>query len=287
VEPTDPAFSDRTDSVCPTVLIVAEQDPPKSGDESWTTYTPPTTTSAPDTAEPKAGELPPTHVPYGNSRSDGGTYPPAPGSTSVTVISSELVGTRSSKGCGLVATIIMLVVFLPGVFGVIAGIKAISGGFDQLNDGLGSPFSGADKVNLRTAAGFETLLDAVRAETGGTTVFEASLYGEYAGVYIPADPTSKRYYSYHYDGELRKTSQGSTDYTRFDMSTIDSSVIAKLFKRARTLIEDPKMTYVIIRSPSESDQEAWFSVHASNEFMESGYFTADKTGKVVFQYISE
>jgi hypothetical protein len=27
--------------------------------------------------------------------------------------------------------------------------------------------------------------------TGGTTVFEASLYGEYAGVYIPADPTGK------------------------------------------------------------------------------------------------
>jgi hypothetical protein len=79
------AWSDRSDSVCPTVLVVAERDPAKSGDESWTTYTPPTTTPAPDAAdapEPKAGELPPTHLPYGNRRSYGGTYPPAPGSTS-------------------------------------------------------------------------------------------------------------------------------------------------------------------------------------------------------------
>jgi hypothetical protein len=284
------------------VQDVAEQDPPQDtgtpgtgpqgagpqgtgtpGGETWPTYTPPTSTPAPDTPEPEAGELPPAQVPYGDQPSFG--YLPGP--PRVTVIRTGFVRTRGTGGCGLIATLIMLVVFLPTIFGLIAGVRAISGGFDELEDGLGSPFSRAEAPDLQTAAGFEALLDAVRAETGSTTVFEASLYEGYAVVYVPVDATSKRYFSYYYDGDLSRTSQGTTTYRRYDLATIEGSVIPGLVRRAGTLVDDPETVYVIIRSPAENDQGAWFSVHASNEFMESGYFTADQAGKVVFQYVSE
>jgi hypothetical protein len=61
-------------------------------------------------------------------------------------------------------------------------------------------------------------------------------------------------------------------------------VVSQLFKRAAKLIDEPESTYVIIRAPGEHDDGAWFAVHANNEFMESGYFTADKNGKTVFEY---
>jgi len=274
--------------------VTDQQDPPQGtsgsggqpGDETWSTYSPPTSYPAAEAADTElpAQALPPTHVPYGTKQNYTGTYPPAPGSPGFTV-TSDLVST-SNKGCGWIGAVIAMVVFIPTIIGVIAGIKAISGGFDELEDGLTSPFAGGEPPNLRTAAAFDDLLTAVREETGSTTVLEAVLYPEYAVVWVPVDKTSKRYYSYYYDGELSKSSQGSTDYTRYDLSTIDAKVVSQLFKRATQLIDEPESTYVIIRAPGEHDNGAWFSVHASNDFMESGYFTADKTGKTVFEYNS-
>ena len=267
---------------------MAEQDPPKDtpGDDTWTTYSPPVSQPVPET--PPVSEapevLPPTHVPYGQAQTYSGTYPPAPGSSgTTTVVSSQLLKGSGRSGCGIVGLVVGLVIFLPTIFGVIAGVKAISGGFDELDDGLGNPFSAPEPPDMESAAAFAGVLDALREETGGTTVFDASIYGEYAVLYVPADKTSKRYYSYYYDGDLRRTSQGTTDYKRFDLSTIDASVLTKLFERAETLVEDPTSKYVLIRSPEDHMNGAWFSVYATNDFMESGYFTADKAGKVVFE----
>jgi hypothetical protein len=226
-------------------------------------------------------------VPYGNQGSYSGTYPPAPGSTGSTGISvsSDLVSS-TSKGCGGIAAIIGLVTIIPVIIGIIFAIRALSSGFDELDDGLGNPFVGPEKPDMSTAAGFEQMLDALREETGSTTVFEAGLYDGYAVVYAPADKSSKRYYLYYYDGEIRQTSQGSSDNTRFDLSTIDANVVVKLLKKAETgLVEDPTSAYLSIRAPKEYDNGAWFHVYASNDFMESGYFTADKNGKTVLEYL--
>lgn len=271
---------------------MANQDPPQSGnpsggDETWSTYTPPGSNPAPDAhqAPPPPTSIGPTHVPYGSKQDYTGTYPPAPGSGSVSVSSDLLTSTSKvgKTGCGIVG-IFGMVIFIPVVIGLIFAFRALSGGFDSLDDGIGNPFDGGEKPDMTTAESFDGLLDALREETGSTTVFDASLYGEYAVLWVPADKTSKRYYSYYYDGELRKTSQGSTDYARFDLSTIDASVIPKLFAKAQTLVENPTSTYVLISSPQEHDQGAWFSVYASNDFQESAYFTADKAGQVVMEY---
>ncbi len=147
---------------------------------------------------------------------------------------------------------------------------------------MGDPFSGIEKPDMHSAAGFNEMVGALEDEMGGsTTVFDVVVYPEYAVVSVPADKTSKRYYSYYYDGDLRRTSQGTTDDIRFDITTIDPNVMVKLINKAETLVEDPTSVYAIIGAPTEYDQGAWFSVYASNSFSETGYFTADKTGKII------
>ncbi len=270
---------------------MAEQDSPDKasggGDDTWKTYSPPVSPPIAETpaapAVPAAPEqLPPTHVPYGSPQSYSGTYPSAPGTLDPSVLTSTAVST-ARRGCGIVGLVVAVVVLAPLIFGAVVAIKAISGGFDELKDGMTEPFSGADKPNLQSAAGFDGLVDALREETGGgTTVFDVVLYPEYAVVSVPADTTTKRYYSYYYDGGLRRTSQGTTERTRFDISTIDASVLVELFRKAKTeLVEDPTTIYAIIDKPGEFDDGAWFTVYATNSFAESGYFTADKTGKII------
>jgi hypothetical protein len=265
---------------------VAAQDPPKpgDGDEHWTTYSPPVSQPIAETpARPETPEtLPPTHVPYGTKQSYSGTYPPAPGTTVDTVLSSDLVGSKT-KGCGVIGLVIALVGFLVVSFGVVAAIKAVSGGWDELKDGMGDPFSALEKPDMHSTEGWNDLVDALGEEMGGgTTVFDVVLYPEYAVVDVPADKTSKRSYSYYFDGDLRRTSQGTTDDTRFDLSTIDPTVLVRLFKKAKTdLVEDPTTVYAIISQPGEFDNGAWFSIYATNAFSETGYFTADKSGKIL------
>lgn len=292
------AKGDRRGPVCPTVLLVADQDPPKDapggGDDTWKTYSPPVSQPVPET--PPVSEappsLPPTHVPYGSkvsSSSYSGTYPPAAGSSIDTVLSSDLVSS-SKKGCGIVGLVVAAAVFIPLIIGVIIAVKAISGGWDELQDGMGDPFSVGDKPDMHSVDGWEGMIDALKEETGGsTTVFDAVVYPEYAVITVPVDTTSKRYYSFYYDGDLRKTSQGTTEDLRFDIATIDANVLARLIERAKTeLVEDPDPTriYAIIGAPTEFAKGAWFSVYASNAFSETGYFTADKTGKIVSKTVS-
>ncbi len=269
------------------MLLVAEQDPPKSGqpgDETWKTYSPPVSQPYPETpSTPPPEQLPPTHVPYGAKQDYSGTYPPAPGSPGVT-LPSNLLSTKT-RGCGWIAFVVTAVVFLGIVFGVIAIVRAVSDGFDGLDDGLGGVFDAGEKPDLHSAAGFEDMLDALSNETGSTTVMEVVLYPEYAVLTIPADGNSKRYYSYYYDGDLQRTSQGTTESKRFDLSTIDPAVMVKLIDKAKTAtVEDPTTVYAIIEAPAEYMNGAWFSVYASNAFAESGYFTADKNGKIIQEY---
>ena len=177
------------------------------------------------------------------------------------------------------------VVFIGIIIGIIAVVRAVTDGIGGLDDGLGDVFDAGEKPDMHSAAGFEDLLDALRNETGGTIVMDAVLYPEYAVLTIPADENSKRYYSYYYDGDLRRTSQGTTEDKRFDLSTIDGTVLVKLIDKAKTeTVEDPTTVYAIISAPDQFISGAWFAVYASNAFSESGYFTADKDGKIIQEY---
>jgi hypothetical protein len=229
--------------------------------------------------------LPPTHVPYGSKQDYAGTYPPAPGTSGVN-LDTELLKSKT-RGCGWIAILVTAVVFIGIIIGIIAVVRAVTDGVNGLDDGLDGVFDSGEKPDLHSAGGFDDMLDALRAETGGgTTVMQAVLYPEYAVLTIPADETTKRYYSYYYDGDLRKTSQGTTDSKRFDLATIDPAVMVKLIDKAKTeTVEDPTMVYAIIEAPDQYSNGAWFSVYASNSFSESGYFTADKDGKIIQEYV--
>ena len=175
--------------------------------------------------------------------------------------------------------VVALAVLIPVGIGVVAGIRSYDPG------GTAGSTS-KEPVRLHTEAGFAELVEAVRAETGSTAVFDAVLYPAYGVVTVPAETRGKRAHSYYYDGDLRRTSQGTTDDPRFDLAQLDPAVMVRLIGRAGTeLVEDPTTVYVIVRRPQDP-AGGWYSVYATNAYTESGYLLADRTGKVVGRYVS-
>lgn len=231
---------------------------------------------------PQQPALPPTHVEYGKPQ-EHLTYPPAPGTT--TQLPTGRLVTRSG-GRGVIVSIVTLLVLLPVIIGVIVVVRYLADSVDELD---GFELGDTDPVaDVHSVAGFEEMLDALRDETGSSTVFEAVLYPEYAVVEVPVDARSKRQHSYYWNGELRQTGKASSDDLRFDLSTIDPRVVVRLVDRAgKGLVENPTSLYVIIRKPQPHDQGAWLYAYASNEYLESGYLAADRSGKVVARYLSE
>ena len=176
-------------------------------------------------------------------------------------------------------------VLVPVGIGVVAAIQSYEPGGIPGTSGAGGTTT-KDPVRLHTEAGFTDLVEALRAETGSTAVFDAVLYPAYGVVTVPAETRGKRSHSYYYDGDLRRTSQGTTDDPRFDLAQLDPAVMSRLVEKAQTgLVEDPTTVYVIMRRPPDP-ADGWYSVYAMNEYTESGYFQADRTGKIVNRYVS-
>ncbi|WP_134741309.1 DUF1707 domain-containing protein [Nocardioides sp. 503] len=241
---------------------------------TWSTYDPPAT--------------PAPSNPYG---------PPEGSPTAATA--KQLFGTRKSSGGAGCAVVLFLAIFAVAGAVVLGAFSAMSDdpfesdpfGSDTFSEGVdpgGLPEG--EKPNLFRSADVDALRDAIAEETGGTTVFRVVLYPAYASVAVPARATGPRELSYYYDGEFATDpTPGRSSFERFDVTRIDSSVIAPLVRRARNnLIEDPTSVYVILQKPDEfGAADAWVTVHVSNEFQESGYLEADLTGKVVNRYVSE
>jgi hypothetical protein len=274
---------------------VATQDPPSDaqggdlppGNETWPTYTPPTSRPGPDAPEAQPA-LPPTHVEYGKAQRRG-TYPPAPG-TSQPLPTGKLVSTRTrSRGWGLLVPIVLGVVFLPVIIGAIAVFRGVSDTFDEFDSGFDPPgFVSEPETEVHSVAGFKEMLDALREETGSTTVFDAVLYPGYAVLRVPADKTSKREHSLYWDGDLRRTGQGTSRYTRFDLDSIKPRAVVRLLAGpARQLVEDPTTIYALIHAPPDPDDSAWIYAYATNDYRETGYLAAEKNGKVLKRYLPE
>ncbi len=272
---------------------VAQEDPPaggageRDGDPTWSTYTPPRVRAgqvdpAADREVGPSGGVP--HVPYGPSSptpptvtGGGTTFDTTFGtSTSTTASGDERTGRR------IILPIVALAILVPMVIGIVAAVRS----YDDGTSGGGAADRAGSPVQLHTAAGFAQLVEAVEQETGSATVFDAVIYPTYAVVSAPAEASGGRSHSYYFDGALRRTGQGTTTEPRFDLGRLDAEVMTQLVARARTeLVEKPTMVYLIVRRPQRS-ADAWWSVYASNAYTESGYLQADRTGKVVFRYVS-
>lgn len=151
--------------------------------------------------------------------------------------------------------------------GLTAGIVALSDGSDVAP----APAAEAEeKPDVHSVRGFADLVEAVREETGATTVFEAVLYPSYAVVDAPFKAGDVREVSYSWDGALRETNRGNTDDVPFDLAKLDSSRFAGMCAAAESLVEDAESCYLIIRRP-EDPSRGWISAYASNEFDQSAY----------------
>lgn len=155
------------------------------------------------------------------------------------------------------------------VGGVTAGIFALSGGSD---DEPAPPGTAAGKPDVQSPDGFADLVDALRDETGATTVFEVVLYPEYASLDVPFEPGDVREVSYHWNGALDETGRGNTKDVPFDLATLDASRFEGMCAAVKALVQDPESCYLIIKHPEPEDPTpAWVSAYSSNEFQQGAY----------------
>lgn len=131
----------------------------------------------------------------------------------------------------------------------------------------------------QTVEGYAAMLDDLQEETGGTVVFEATLYPGYGILYVPKG-TDDSTDIYRWDGGLSEWSKGTSDYERFDLSGLDSSQFAGMCAAARTLVEDPNDCYLIIRKPADPTG-GWIAAHVSNDYSKGGFIEFQPDGTEV------
>lgn len=112
------------------------------------------------------------------------------------------------------------------------------------------PGAGAPPVVL-SAEGLDALVRAVEARTGGSRVFSAVLYPEYAVTDIPVRAGSQDKQGLRWDGaELADFGPPGTAVTgRVDLAAVDGELLVRLVARAKRLVDDPTSWYVVVEGP--------------------------------------
>lgn len=158
---------------------------------------------------------------------------------------------------------------------VLAGLLTVGGGavaLRSVTSADGVPGFGAP--DALSAEGLDQLRDDVAERTGGTEVFRAVIYPEYAVVDVPVDATSQREESLRWDGDLTDfAGKGTASNARVDLADVDAAVVNAAVDTARSLVEDPTTWYVIVEGPSTSldDDTAGITAYATNDYSESGF----------------
>lgn len=163
---------------------------------------------------------------------------------------------------------------LGGAAVVLVTVVGLSAYLGSEKDGV----PGFGKPDALSAEGLDQLRADIRDETGGTEVFRAVIYPEYASVDLPVDDRSQRSQTRYWDGDLDdEGSKSTSSYVRVDLADVDAELVLEAVATAKTLVENPESWYVIIDGPSTSlpdeieQDPPTVTAHASNEYSESGY----------------
>lgn len=203
---------------------------------------------------------------------------------------TQLVGKAGAKIGGIIAAVILVSIVVP-----IAGVAiALFSARDSFPDSFSSPTDdttylpgqdpGEGGINVHTESGYQTLVDAVREETGSTEVLNLILYPRYAVIQVPLDGGTGRYQSFYWDGQLAAQSKGTTTYKPFDMTRVRPELMIQLLEQVRGSVEAPTSWYVIATKPP--DIAGQIGAYASNEFSESEYVIATFAGEIIYDSTS-
>ena len=231
--------------------------------------------------------LPPTHQstyePTSSYESPGYqalTYP-SPTHETLTTLTPP-----TRRGSGVAAIVVLVLAAVVVLAGAGAGVWALSewAGEQQGADGPGGPPAAGDPADrppapLISPAGFDELLDALKKETGSTSVVDLTVYPTYAIAVVPVTGGKGRTTRLYYDGSFRQQGLGTSDDPSLDLRRVDPKLLLPLSRKARNAVEDPNSWYLIIGAPDA--QGAAIYAYASNAYGEGGYVAADLEGRVV------
>ncbi|WP_454325466.1 protein kinase domain-containing protein [Streptomyces glaucescens] len=159
------------------------------------------------------------------------------------------------------------------------------------SDDSGDPAdSGEDatEVDLLTPDGIRTAVAALKAETGTDRMCSLVVYPEYVSAEVMVDGSKTRYDSWTYrpgEGAQKGIISGSVTSVEspFSADDFDWDAVPALFERAeRELnVKDITTRYLVVEGadPTFGDPMG-MSAYLSNKHSQTGYLTADHTGKV-------
>ncbi|NRQ35810.1 serine/threonine protein kinase, partial [Nonomuraea sp. NN258] len=156
------------------------------------------------------------------------------------------------------------------------------------DDETTTPTEDAAKVDLLTPQGVRTAIAALKPVMGGTKVFRAVIYPEYAMVDAPVkgDEHAIDVFSYR-DGQAKLDRHGSTSRDApVDLMKFDWDVLPALLRKAdQDLgVRKPKSRYLIVDTSVDfSGVRETVRVYVSDDHR-SGYLVANTRGKVITMY---
>lgn len=230
------------------------------GDQQWQGYRPGASTPEPEAVTPtEPSPRPPT------------TKPPA--------TREPLMARRTRKGNSVVGMAIGLSIGAVALVAAVGTVGAVV--FSEVKDAVDPP-------DALSADGLADLRADVESESGGTEVFRAVIYPEYASLDVPVDGSSQRYESMRWDGDLDGFgSKGTSTYARIDLADVDADLVATAVAEVKPLVEDATTWYVVIDGPMgvAGEEEATLSAYASNEYSETAYVEYTFDGTEVRRYV--
>ena len=234
------------------------------------------------------GPVPPSSPPTTTPTSTPTTYPPTSYPTASyppeAYSSTGYPGTTETspgRGAGAAAVLVLVGAVLAVIVSVGAGVYFLSEwvGQQQGASGPGGAPGAEPVAPLLTPAGYDQFLDTLEEATGSTKVIDATLYPGYASTEVLLPGGKGRTRSLYYDGTISEQNLGTTDDPELDLRRIDGALLETLSKKARKMVEDPTMWYVMLRA---ADPEgSVITAYASNEYGEGGYVAARVDGKIV------
>lgn len=170
-----------------------------------------------------------------------------------------------------------------------AADKPASAGTDDSGSGSAAG-SGQDgkRVNLLTPAGIRTAVAALKAETGTGQMARLTVYPEYVLADVMVKGSKSRYDSWSYrpgQGAEKGIISGSVTplQSPFDVDDFDWDAVPALFARAEKdlNVKDVTSRYLLVEGADPTfGKPKRMSAYLSNAHSQSGYLTADHTGRV-------